>query len=37
MMTTVILENTLTHPPKGLHGRTGHKCHRMDGSSKVST
>ena len=22
--------------PKGLHKRTGHKCHRMDGCSKVS-
>lgn len=37
MIPTVILENALTHPPKGLHGRTGHKCHRMDGGSKVST
>ncbi len=23
--------------PKGLHRRTGHKCHRMDGGSKVYT
>ncbi len=37
MMPTVILENALARPPKGLHGRTGHKCHRMDGGSKVST
>lgn len=35
MMPTVILETALVHPPKGLHGRTGHKCHRMDDGSKV--
>ena len=23
--------------PKGLHGHTDHKCHRMDGGSKIST
>ena len=37
MIPTVILKNALAHPPKGLHGRTGRKCHRMDGGSKVST
>lgn len=37
MMPTVILETALVHPHKGLHGRTGRKCHRIDGGSKVST
>lgn len=37
MIPTVILKNALAHPPKGLHGRTDHKCHHMDGGSKVST
>ena len=36
MMPTVILETALVHPPK-VYMRTGHKCHRMDGGSKVST
>ena len=27
MMPTVILETALVHPHKGLHGRTGRKCH----------
>ena len=36
MMPTVILETALVHPPQVCMG-TGHKCHRMDGSSKVST
>lgn len=32
------LSGKCPHPsPKGLHGRTGHKCHRMDGGSKSST
>lgn len=35
MMPTVILETALVHPPQVCMG-TGHKCHRMDGGSKVS-
>ena len=34
MMTTIILENALARPPQ-VCMRTGHKFHRMDGSSKV--
>ena len=30
-------ENCPRPSSKGLHGRTDHKCHRLDGSSKVST
>lgn len=36
MMTTIILETALVHPPQVCMG-TGHKCHRMDGGSKSST
>lgn len=36
MISTVIWETALVHPPQVCIG-TGHKCHRMDGGSKVYT